>query len=193
MYSQDTSAIDPQRPTLTESNSLVSKGRVQFENGATRDLSNGTTSYGTFIRFGAHDKIEPRMTANFRSNDINLGVKFHLFTLEPVLRLKSSLIYDFSISGMYVYKLASTINFNECLYMNHNIAYDGDFYNIVLLGYIEGKNGVFAEYSNQLSNTLFHAGVTRRLSNSAQFDINGGYLVESKAGYIGIGFSFYAK
>jgi hypothetical protein len=193
MYSQDTTAIDPQRPTLSESNSLVSKGRLQFENGFNMDLSNGTDSYGTFIRFGAHDKIEPRMTANFASNDINLGVKFHLFTLEPVLQLKSAFIYDFSISGRYVYKLASTITLNDCMYINHNVAYDGEFYNIALLGYLEGKNGAFIEYSNQLSNTLFHGGVTRRLTNSTQIDVNGGYLVEAEAGYIGFGLSFYVK
>ena len=59
-YSQDddNGTIDAQRPTLTESYSILVPGMIQFENGLDYFDKSGTTSYGTFFRGSVTNRVE---------------------------------------------------------------------------------------------------------------------------------------
>lgn len=193
-YSQDTSAIDPQRPTITESNTLVVKNRLQFENGYDLNLKDTSDAIGTFIRYGVTEHIELRMTTDYTSKDVNLGVKFKLFNLDR-LNLGTALILDYNTGGGSFAKFACTIGFTESLYSTYNLCYQDnvDFYHVLLFGYSHNKCGAFIEYTNAGNTNRIHGGITHRVLNNLQLDLNGGYFTNLKSPYVGAGLSFFVK
>lgn len=190
----DVSYIDPQRPTITESNTLVDQGRLQFENGYDLDLSNNTDALGTFIRYGVTDKIEARMTTNYVGKDVNLGVKFKLFDFDNI-NLGTALILDYNTGGGSFYKLSGTIGITETIYSTYNLCYQDnvDFYHVILLGYSHDRCGAFIEYTDANNTNRIHGGATYRVFDNVQVDLNGGYLPEFESNYVGAGVSFFIK
>jgi hypothetical protein len=186
------SPIDPQRPTITESNTLVSKGRLQFENGYDVDLTNNTNSMGTFIRYGLANNLELRMATNFVDSGINVGAKFRLFDIDK-LNLGTAFIVDYNTVGGSFYKGAITIGITETIYTTYNLCYqnNSDIYHVALLGYSKNKCGAFVEYTDAGNTNRIHGGTTYRASNSLQIDLNGGYFTDLKTTYVGAGLSFF--
>jgi|TARA_B110000259_G_C14013435_1_gene400401 hypothetical protein len=186
--------IDPQRPTITESNTLVSKGRLQFENGYDVNITDSTDVLGTFIRYGVTDNIEIRMATNYVSKDVNLGVKFKLFDFEDI-NLGTAFTVDYNTGSGSFYKVAGTIGITESIYSTYNLCYqdNSDFYHVILLGYSNNKCGAFVEYTDADNTNRLHGGATYRILNNVQVDLNGGYFTELESAYIGVGVSFFVK
>lgn len=208
-YSQS-SNIDPQRPTLTESNTLVDKGVLQFENGVTMNsvetsLDNPEVNYNVFVRYSIADVLELRSNLDLESPNFNLGAKFALLRSNNKLGLGVSGIYtytspiDVNSESTSDYRLAVTKTFNKGLFLTYNIGNDTSFneiYHIGLLGKSFGRFGVFGEY-NYVTNikqlNRVHAGATYRILSNLQVDINGGYYTSTDEYYGGLGVSFNVR
>ena len=200
MYGQGD--IDAQRPTLTESNTLINKGLLQFENGLQHNFINETLEMNTFARYCVTDFIELRTVLNYESPDYTLGAKFQLFDAENALNLGLSAVYMYYHNSNNDYRLAFTKNFKNCNFaMNYNLGYDVGVYHILLAGYSMQKFYIFAEYNTQrldlggteINYDRIHGGVTYKVIESVQLDLNGGYYLDSENYYGGVGLSFYVK
>ena len=186
--------IDPQRPTITESNTLVKQGRLQFENGYDVNLDNTVGSLGTFVRYGLASNLELRMATNFVDSGINIGVKFKLFDIDK-LNTGTAFIIDYNTLGGSFYKAAITIGLTDDVYVNYNLVYQDnvDFYHVALLGYSHERCGAFVEWTDNSNTNRVHAGATYRATNSLQVDLNGGYFMDLKTSYVGAGLSFFVQ
>ena len=76
-YSQDDSkgVIDPQRPSLSESYSIVIPNIIQFENGFDYLDNSGKVSSGTFVRGAVARRVELRVFTDY-SHLNTAGLKF---------------------------------------------------------------------------------------------------------------------
>ncbi len=185
--------IDPQRPTLAESSTIVGKGVIQSENGAA--YGNNNWSYGTFFRYGLADRIEFRASSDLESSNLGLGGKIYILDQDGIIPSASFVMsYDFT-NGVSVtdYRLALTYSVQESYTVAINAGNDIDWYGIILIGKSFGeKTGAFIEAYLRDGYTQYHGGLTRRLTNNIQIDISGG-LMDNEDFYAGAGFSFRIK
>lgn len=191
-YSQDDDkgTIDAQRPTLTESYSIIVPNMIQFENGIDYFENSGTTSYGTFFRGSVTNRVELRIFTDY--TDLNtVGAKF--IVMEPdksTSGVGASFVYNRDlINDSNDFRVAMTKNFNK-VFVNYNFGYNGAIYNIALLGVpIKDEFSYFIEYYNDPSVNRMHTGFTWVPNRDVQLDINGGWM-DTDGGYAGLGVSF---
>ena len=189
-FAQDKGVIDAQRPTLTESFSIVKLDIVQFETGVDFFTDPKSTSLATFVRGSVSDRVELRVASDFSS--LNLaGLKFVVLTPENnLLKLGASMVYGrFLLTEVNDFRFVVSRSFDK-LFFSYNFGHDERFYNILLAGYpLTKKLNCFVEYYNEPMHHQLHSGITYILGKDFQFDLNGGWI-DSKTWYFGTGFSF---
>ena len=134
-FAQDKGVIDAQRPTLTESFSIVKLDIVQFETGVDFFTDPKSTSLATFVRGSVSDRVELRVASDFSS--LNLaGLKFVVLTPENnLLKVGTSMLYSrLLLDQGNDFRLAFTRSFDR-LFFTYNVGYETQFYNILLAGY----------------------------------------------------------
>lgn len=182
--------IDAQRPTLTESYSIVVPQVLQFENGIDFYGEVSDYSYGSFVRGAITDKFELRGFTDYRHLN-SVGAKF--IVMEPTqtaLKLGTSFIYNRDlINNVDDYRLAMTKSFQK-LFVTYNVGFNVSIYHIGLLGIpIKDDFSYFVELYNDAYTNRVHTGVTWIPQRDIQLDINGGWMSEGGI-YAGLGFSF---
>lgn len=191
-YSQDDGkgTIDPQRPTLSESYSIIIPNMLQFENGLDYFGNSNTFSYGTFVRGSVTNRVELRAFTDYKHLN-TVGAKF--IVMKPdgsALGIGASFIYnrDF-INNSNDYRVAMTKNFKS-VFVTYNFGYNEAIYNIALLGVpIGDKFSYFAEYYNDPVMNRIHSGFTWIPQRDIQLDLNGGWI-DTDGWYAGLGVSF---
>lgn len=191
-YSQDDGmgTIDPQRPTLTESYSIIKKNTLQFENGLDYYAKDSTFGYGSFIRFGVTERVEIRMFTDYEHFN-TVGAKF--IAIEPdnsALGIGASFVYNRDLLGnSNDFRMALTRDFDK-VFVTYNLGYNGAIYNIALLGVpMCDKWGYFIEYYNDPIMNRIHNGFTWIPQRDIQLDVNGGWM-DTNGWYAGLGVSF---
>jgi len=191
-YSQEDGkgTIDPQRPTLTESYSIIIPNMLQFENGLDYFGSSDTFSYGTFVRGSVTDRIELRVFTDYELLN-TVGAKF--VVMEPAgstTGIGASFIYNRDLANSSDdYRIAMSKSFKS-VFVTYNFGYNEDIYNIALLGVPIGDQfSYFAEYYNDPETHRIHSGFTWIPKRDIQLDINGGWMDTDKW-YAGLGVSF---
>lgn len=191
-YSQDDGmgSIDAQRPTLTESYSIIKPNILQFENGLDYFGNSDIFGYGSFIRFGVHERVEIRAFTDYEHFN-TVGAKF--IAIEPdgsTLGIGASFVYNRNLmSNSNDFRMALTRDFNK-VFATYNLGYNGAIYNILLLGVPMGdKWGWFGEYYNDPTMNRLHTGFTFVPQRDIQLDVNGGWM-DIDEWYAGLGVSF---
>lgn len=191
-FSQDDGkgTIDAQRPTLTESYSIIIPNMVQFENGIDYFNENDTVLYGTFFRGSVTNRFELRGFTDYTQLN-SVGAKF--LVMEPDSTwsgIGASFIYSRALSSNTDdFRLALTRSFSKVLF-TYNFGFNGDIYNIVLIGIPLGDQvNYFIEYYNDPALNRIHSGLTWIPVRDLQFDVNGGWM-DTNAWYAGLGVSF---
>lgn len=182
--------IDAQRPTLTESYSIVVPKMLQFENGFDYFDNSSTSSFGTFVRGSVTNRIELRVFTDYARFNL-VGAKF--VVMEPegtALGIGASFMYNRDlVNSADEYRLALTKTF-EKVFVTYNFGYNDAIYNIALLGIpINNQFNYFIEYYNDSSMNRVHSGVTWIPHRDIQLDISGGWM-ENDGWYSGLGVSF---
>ena len=192
-YSQnvdDKGTIDAQRPTLTESYSIIIPNMIQFENGVDYYENSETVSSGTFVRGSVSSRVELRAFTDY--TDLNtVGAKF--IVMEPessALGIGASFIYNRDlIKNADDFRVAMTKSFKS-IFITYNFGYNGAIYNIALIGVpLSKKFTYFAEYYNDPLINRIHSGFTWIPKRDIQFDVNGGWI-DTDFWYAGLGVSF---
>lgn len=191
-YSQET--IDAQRPTLTESKTIIEKNSIQFENGGFFGFD-GSYDANTFVRFGVSNHLEMRVNKTLKLSSFQVGTKIYLWEGKDLVPGVAMIMSYDPIYFYQDYRLALTGNKGKFFY-TLNGAYNTNWYGIVLLGLAYNKGSFFGEY--QLNDALVqqvNAGVTYIIKNEVQLDVHGGYVYDAifYAPYIGCGVSFRVK
>ena len=104
--------IDAQRPTLTESYSIILPNMLQFENGL--DFIHNKGVYNTFLRGSITNKIELRASTDY-SNLSTVGAKFVVMDPEKTsLGIGTSFIYSRNlIDNTNDFRLAMSKSFSN--------------------------------------------------------------------------------
>lgn len=195
-YSQETSTIDAQRPTITESYSILDKGLLQFENGIDFNGIDSTFTYGSFVRGSVNDYTELRF---FIDNNAQLTAGAKWLVLRPEvtqLGIGASFVFNHTFGANSDVRLALTKDFNKSGFVTYNFGYDGLPYNVILYGVpVVDKVNYFVEFmnyglDNDGSYNRLHTGFTYIPHNDIQFDINGGISESIDNWYVGAGLSF---
>lgn len=182
--------IDTQRPTLTESYSIIIPNMLQFENGIDY-YGNSSFAYGSFIRGSVSKRVELRLFTDYKSLS-TVGAKF--IVLEPdsaFLGIGASFVYFKDLkNNANEFRLAMTKNFGK-LYSTYNLGNNSaGLYNILLLGTPLGdKFNYFVEYFNDPTTNRIHSGITWIPKRDVQLDLNGGWMTKTGL-YAGLGLSF---
>ena len=186
----DKGTIDAQRPTLTESYSIILPNMLQFESGVDYFSNSNSYSYGSFVRGAISKKIELRFFTDYESIN-TAGLKFVVMEPEKSsLGLGASFIYNRNFDNdSNDFRLALTKSFSK-VFITYNFGYDNNIYNIFLLGIpISNRFNYFIEYYVDANINRIHTGFTWIPQRDIQVDINGGYM-ETEDFYVGLGFSF---
>ena len=187
-FAQET--IDAQRPTLTESNTVVAPGIIQAETGFT--YINQFYGLNTFVRFGITERLEFRFATAYASPTLDLSGKVFIWEGKGAIPgLSFQLDYN-PFFGRQNYTLSATGSLGEKFFYTVNAGNDYDWYALGLIGFSYSKGCVFAEYKYHENYQQLHGGVTYILKNEVQFDINGG-LVDYTTPYVGLGLAFRLK
>jgi hypothetical protein len=186
----DQSTIDAQRPTLTESYSIILPNMIQFESGLDYFTDSNTVSYGTFVRGSVTKRVELRAFTDYQ-NTHTIGAKF--VVLEPensVSKIGASFLYNRNLNNdSDDYRIALTKTF-QSFFITYNFGYNTGIYNIALLGIpLANQFTYFVEYYNDSETNRVHTGFTWIPQRDIQLDINGGWMGDDKA-YVGLGVSF---
>ncbi|WP_143032222.1 hypothetical protein [Tenacibaculum sp. MAR_2009_124] len=191
-YSQEDGkgTIDAQRPTLTESFSIVLPNMLQFESGLDYFNDSSDVTFNTFLRGSVTKRIELRASTDYKTLN-TVGAKFVVMTPEKTaLGIGTSFIYNRDlVNNSNDFKLAMSKSF-EKFFVTYNIGYTENFYNIFLIGTSIGNQfNYFIEYYNDNFLNRIHTGVTWIPHRDIQLDINGGWM-DSDTWYTGLGVSF---
>ncbi|MBL4652684.1 MAG: hypothetical protein JKY53_07440 [Flavobacteriales bacterium] len=183
-------SISAQRPTMTESNTIVGPKIIQAETGVT--YVNDKVDFNTFIRFGINERLEFRLASSFDSRSLDLSGKVFIYEGKAAIPgLSFQMDYN-PFFGMQNYSIsaagAPTTNF----FYTINAGNDYDWYGIILLGYAFGDASVFAEYKYHENYQQIHGGITYIIKGEVQLDINGG-LIDFSTPYVGVGLAFRLK
>ena len=190
-FSQDN--IDPQRPTLTESSTIVIKNIIQAENGFTQDVKDGPTDRSMFLRTSPNKFVELRFNISILTGTINYGGKLQLTKLDNTIGLGSALVVTHISTPegtLADLRVAVTKTLPKNLTLTYNAGYQVTPYHIFYLGKTIGRLGIFGEYQFQNTDVRnvyvhqFHYGAMFRIAEYAQIDIHGGNFVDG-------GLSFY--
>jgi hypothetical protein len=190
-YTQDTlEHIDAQRPTLTESNSIIGTEILQFENGLDYFGKSRTFGYGTFVRGSLNSVVELRLLTDYTKIN-NVGIKFSFLKPENSnIGLGASFVYAHALDGNNNdIRLALT---RDCKHfsLTYNFGHNGSIYNILYVGtHIKHRVSGFVEYYNDKYINRLHGGIMYFPNKDIQLDINGGWI-DKTGWYTGIGFSF---
>ncbi|MGG8495466.1 hypothetical protein ACQY1Q_03545 [Tenacibaculum sp. TC6] len=180
--------IDAQRPTLTESYSIILPNMLQFENGL--DFINNKAVYNTFLRGSVTDKIELRASTDY-SNLSTVGAKFVVMNPEKTsLGIGTSFIYSRNlIDNTNDFRLAMSKSFSN-FFVTYNLGHAANFYTIFLVGtsITEKVNGFIEYYYDSFMNRV-HSGITWIAHKDIQLDVNGGWI-GTDVWYAGLGVSF---
>lgn len=192
VYSQDDAKgkIDPQRPTLSESYSIIAPNMIQFENGLDYFENTDALSYGTFVRGSVTARVELRAFTDYTHLN-NVGGKLIVMEVDSsVLGIGASFLYNRGLmNNTNDFRVAMSKNFNR-FFVTYNFGYNGSIYNIALLGVpIRDKFCYFIEYYNDPLVNRIHTGFTWVPVRDIQLDINGGW-VDNDEWYTGLGISF---
>ncbi len=191
-YSQEDGkgTIDAQRPTLTESYSIVVPNLLQFENGLDYFDDASDVSFNTFLRGSVTKRIELRASTDYKTLN-SVGAKFVVMNPEKTaLGIGTSFIYNRDlVNNTNDFRLAMSRSFDN-FFVTYNIGYFENFYNIFLVGApINDKFNYFIEYYNDKFLNRVHTGVTWIPHRDIQLDVNGGWM-DSDTWYAGLGVSF---
>lgn len=192
--------IDPQRPTLTESNTIVKPGIFQLESGGNYGFTDSLWNGGTFMRLGTCRWFEFRSLYDYRTQSLNIGGKIVMLPADNSENIGISAVYSYNHNYYDDFRIALTKSWEDGYYINLNAGYQGSFYNIILFGRQVNRFGCFFEYMYQKEGTKttieetdrLHAGITWRLIDNIQIDVNGG-LFRRTGPYVGFGLSYYAR
>lgn len=182
--------IDAQRPTLTESYSIITPNKLQFENGVDYFNHLSGVHFTTFLRGSITNKIELRVATDYTSLN-TAGVKFMMMNPEnTTYGIGTSFIYNRDlVSNKNDFRLAMSKSFKN-IFVNYNLGYIDNFYNIFLIGTPIGSMfEYFIEYYNDSVLNRIHTGITWIPHKDVQFDINGGWM-DTDSWYAGLGVSF---
>lgn len=201
IYSQE-DRIDAQRPTLSESFSIINNNIIQAETGVNYDFDASEVTSSTFIRHSFFNRIELRVSQGLTNNDFGYGAKFLVLNNNNDLNLGLSFIYSHNKTDNY--QISLTKDFNR-LSVTFNTGWDRSVtsgrYNILLFTYLLLPDwSIFVEgQSNGTNNTTFErtiqGGVVFVPTDDIQLDAFVGYN-EGQGAYVGGGVSFrinYAK
>jgi hypothetical protein len=187
-YSQET--IDVQRPTMTESNTVIAPKMIQVESGA--NYINDNIEFNTFVRFGITERLEFRVASNFNSPTLDLSGKVFIWEGNGAIPgLSFQLDYN-PFLGRQNYTLSATGGLGEKFFYTLNAGNDYNWYGLGLIGFSYSKGCVFAEYKYHETYQQIHAGVTCLIKGEVQIDINGG-LIDYTTPYVGAGLAFRLK
>jgi len=182
--------IDVQRPTLTESNTVVAPGIIQAETGFT--YIDQFYGLNTFVRFGITERLEFRFATAYASPTLDLSGKVFIWEGKGAIPgLSFQLDYN-PFFGRQNYTLSATGSLSEKFFYTVNAGNDYNWYALGLIGFSYSKGCVFAEYKYHETYQQIHGGVTYILKNEVQLDINGG-LVDYTTPYVGLGLAFRLK
>ena len=215
IYSQ----IISDRPSLTDSPLVISKGYIQIETGiSVEEIQSGINS---LVRIGIFDGFELRINSNYIINDeISFQKKssFDDFEIGSKFRILENDEKNTNI-GFLTYLSIPTapevFSYNEYGFLNkllfsHNLTYDSEIaYNI---GYnkfsnydglftyslIYGKSlgsfstffELFGNSSSNNSNLNFDSGLTYIIDNDRQLDLSIGKGLNNDLFFVNLGFSF---
>ncbi|MDB4754960.1 transporter [bacterium] len=187
-FAQET--IDAQRPTLTESNTVVAPGIIQAETGFT--YIDQFYGLNTFVRFGITERLEFRFATAYASPNLDLSGKVFIWEGKGAIPgLSFQLDYN-PFFGRQNYTLSATGSLSEKFFYTVNAGNDYNWYALGLIGFSYSKGCVFAEYKYHETYQQIHGGVTYILKNEVQIDINGG-LIDYTTPYVGAGLAFRLK
>ncbi len=181
--------IDVQRPTQTESYTIIAPGVIQAENGI--GYSSIDTLYGnTFFRLGLSERIEFRAATDFTSRFLDLGAKVVLLHSQKARPGISFILnYDFH-KGVQNYTFSTSNSLGSSFFYTFNLGHDTDWYTIYLLGKSLGdKTASYVELYLGNNYEQLNAGITHRINNDIQIDLSGG-LLDFNDFYVSAGFSF---
>jgi hypothetical protein len=189
-YSQEDGkgTIDAQRPTLTESYSIIKTDMIQFENGLDYLGNSDTFGYGTFIRGSVSDRVELRVFTDYR-NFNSVGGKF--IVMEPdKFGVGASFVANYNfVRNSTDFRVAMTKDFGK-VFTTYNLGYNGDIYNILLIGVpIGDKWSWIGEYYNDPNMNRLHTAIAWIPQRDIQLDVNGGWM-DTDEWYTGLGVSF---
>ena len=215
IYSQ----IISDRPSLTDSPLVISKGYIQIETGiSVEEIQSGINS---LVRIGIFDGFELRINSNYIINDeISFQKKssFDDFEIGSKFRILENDEKNTNI-GFLTYLSIPTapevFSYNEYGFLNkllfsHNLTYDSEIaYNI---GYnkfsnydglftyslIYGKSlgsfstffELFGNSSSNNSNLNFDSGLTYMIDDDRQLDLSIGKGLNNDLFFVNLGFSF---
>ncbi|WP_408031793.1 hypothetical protein [Tenacibaculum xiamenense] len=182
--------IDAQRPTLTESYSIVVPNLLQFENGLDYFDDISDASFNTFLRGSVTKRIELRASTDYKALN-TVGAKFVVMNPDKTaFGIGTSFIYNRDlVNNVNDFRLAMSRSF-EKFFITYNIGHIENFYNIFLVGTaISDQFNYFIEYYNDKFLNRVHTGLTWIPHRDIQLDINGGWM-DSETWYAGLGVSF---
>ena len=182
--------IDAQRPTLTESYSIIRPNMMQFENGLDYISNADSVVFGTFMRGSITNRVELRGFTDY-SNLSSFGGKFIAVEADSsAWGIGAAFVYNRDLQlKSDDFRMALTKSY-EAVFFTFNFGYREFIYNIILVGLPIGQSlNYFIEYYNDPMINRIHSGVTWIPFPDIQFDINGGWI-DSSDWYAGIGFSF---
>ncbi len=181
--------INVQRPTQTESYSIITPGVIQSENGIAY-ISTDSFGYSTFFRLGLSPRIEFRAASDLRSKFLDLGAKIVITKPQEILPGTAFIVnYDIH-SGVTNFTFSASNSFATKYFYTFNIGKDTDWYSIYLLGRSIGdKAAAYTEFYLQEVYQQLNFGATYRLTDNMQVDVSAGAL-DFKDYYISTGFSF---
>lgn len=182
--------IDAQRPTLTESFSIIRPNMLQFENGLDYFSGNDTLLAGSFFRGSIGERFELRGFTDY-TNLNAIGAKFLAMHADSTqLGIGASFVYSRELlDDSDDFRIAMTKSL-ERLFFTYNFGYNETIYTIILAGVtLSNSVNYFVEYYNDPELNRIHSGVTWIPHQDIQLDINGGWL-DSDEWYGGIGLSF---
>lgn len=182
--------IDPQRPTLTESYSILIPNILQFENGVEYFGEAEEYTWGTFVRGSVHKRVELRAFTDYQHLN-SIGGKFIALDAEgSQLGIGASFVYNRVLAeNTDDFRVALTKDFGG-VFTTYNFGYNGAIYNIGLIGVpIKEQFCYFAEFYNDPTVNRIHTGLTWIPHRDFQFDVNGGWM-DTDEWYAGVGASF---
>ena len=187
-FAQET--IDAQRPTMTESNTVVAPGFIQAENGGT--YIDGFYGFNTFVRFGITERLEFRFATAYASPTLDLSGKIFIWGGKGAIPgLSFQLDYN-PFFGRQNYTLSATGDLSKKFFYTINAGNDYSWYGLGLIGFSYTKGCIFGEYKYHEDYQQLNFGVTYILKNEVQFDLNGG-LIDYSTLYVGAGIAFRLK
>lgn len=191
VFAQET--IDVQRPTLTESNTIVGSKIIQAESGTT--LIGDSLHFNTFVRFGINDRLEFRIASNFNSPHVDFSGKILLYKGTQYLPGLSFAMFYNPKTGGQNYIFSATGSPTEHLFYTLNAGHSDGWYGILCAGYSFGTGAVFGEYMYHEAYQQLHGGVTYTIKGEVQVDINGGVQIMNNfyQPYVGAGVAFRLK